>query len=84
MTFLGYLPADPWAPAEISLWPNINLDRSQFAHREALIQAQVKDFKLERAIHDGRIYGLARDHYTSIRKAKLARLVSRPQGDKAM
>ena len=82
--FLAMLSADPWAPAPVNLWPNNDMDRSQFALRGALTQQQAKEFKLEEKIRTGRTPGLARDHYLAIRKAKLERLVSTAQGDKAM
>ena len=82
--FLGFLPVDPWAPAQVSLWPNNDLDRNPWVLRESLIQQQAKEFKLEERIRTGRTPGLARDHYLQIKRDKLERLVSTPQGDKAM
>ena len=83
MTFLAYLSPDPWAGVPTSLWPNNDLDRGQLALREALCDQGGKEHKIERAIHDGRTYHLTRDHYLQIRKMKLERIVSAPQGDKA-
>ena len=82
MTFLAYLEADPWAGVPRSLWPNNDLDPNQLALRERLCGQAVKEKKIERAIHDGRIYHLTRDLYLHIRQQKLERIVSAAQGDK--
>ena len=79
---LGFLNPDPWGGLPTSLWPNQTLDPQAFRLREALVQEQAKEQKLEVAIAAGRMYGLARDHYTQIRRLKLEATLKRP-GDAA-
>ena len=83
MAFLGFLDPDPWGGVPTSLWPNQTLDHSKFMQREALVQEQAKEQKLEVAIAAGRMYGLARDHYAQIRRLKLEAMLKRAAGDKA-
>ena len=69
--FRAQLDPDRWAQAAQNLFPNNNLDPQMFGRREALVQTQAKEQKLERAIQEGRMYGLARDHYSEIRSQRL-------------